>query len=162
EVTKSLAPLLELAPTDFPDVRKLFDRLQKSEEVGVGLVYLLCHGFVDPRAGDVMLGSLTDEARRAYCGKYDCQVLRPFIRYKAIVFVTACRAAVAVGGRGAIGGEQRLGLAQLFLIKGAKGVIGPLDSVELLRAAQTAQAFLEKVLRRTEPPDEVPVAEALR
>jgi hypothetical protein len=142
-----LAPLLRLGPTEYADIRDLGRELRK-DSTGFGLVYLLCHGFLGQSPLDIALGSdRKTEARLCYADLLD-QHLGLLGSSPAIVFLNACQTGALVSEREYLVDKRRVGLAELFIGKGARGVIGTLERVELTEAVRVAHDFFKTLQAR--------------
>lgn len=157
ETIKSLhQPLLDLKPIEVGPITNLLEQLG-SDQANVSLLYLLCHGIDDGQA-DYALGSEDDDEqriRRSDLREDSCALLR---RSKMIVFMNACNAAGAQQSNDYIYVKRNVALVDIFLTKGACGVIGTLDSIDVTQAARTAQEFITLV--KSKPG--ISIAEALR
>ena len=143
-------------PARFDAIRKFYQALRKTQG-GVGLVYLLCHGYLVSDFQASYLGSMRNEEERMTLADFDRWPMRLLQRSKPVVFLDAC----SLGRMEENPDPQnilRQGFPQLFLSHGSRAVIGALARVKAAYAARLASELVE--LSRKHP--ELPLPELLR
>jgi len=125
------------------------DRL-KCDASQINLVYIAAHGYYE----DIAFGSSEHKISRSQLLK---KKLSAILNGKGIVFMNACHTAQDHQSR-IIPGNYRYGFIDLFLNKGANGIIGTVSAVGTDTASEIGCQFLQKCQSQTVPP----VAEVLR
>ena len=120
------------------------DHLQRQEN-GVGLVYLSCHGGFNSNPSEIWLGSTDDPKERIYLTNLRRCQLALIKASQGIVFMNACHSG-RHRAHPRIRENYRLGFVELFLSKGARGVIGTLGIVGDEYAAQFASDLIDELL----------------
>jgi hypothetical protein len=110
---------------------------------GYGLVYLFCHGIVGETVLEMELGSQDNPKHRVHYAELLRQEMHLLDRSRSIVFLNACNSGRAVEDREFLCDDKRRHFCDLFLTKGARGVIGTLDKLHVRHAARVAREFLE-------------------
>ncbi|MFC9430831.1 CHAT domain-containing protein [Streptomyces sp. NPDC056987] len=126
------------------------DALDRHTTERTGLVYMACHGTYDERVSALSLAEVTwaelDERTMAVLG-----------RDQALVCLNACHSARFVENAG--GGEEALrGFAELFLRKGAAGIIVTAGEV----GDRAARALISRLVQEVMASPRQPVSHALR
>lgn len=127
------------------------------QETGVGLIYLSCHGGFNIDPSEIWLGSEDNPQQRIYLTALRRCQLALIKASQGIVFMNACHS----GRHQAspfIPNSYRLGFIELFLSKGARGVIGTLGRVGDEYAAQFAFDLIEELFNSPN----LPVAAIIR
>ena len=158
KITADLQVVDELAAADTHDDLCKFQNLLKEERGDCGLVYLLCHGFIAASVLDMQLGSRLKAANRVRLAVLRRLAMRLLQQSQSVVFLNACDTGRPVEDRDYLCDHHRRDFCEMFLGKGARGVVATLDKVEVGHAARVAREFLELAL---EHPD-WPVARLLR
>jgi hypothetical protein len=144
----------------FCDIQRFCDELQENQ-AGYGLIYMACHSTffqLNPQSLNeqgilnLTLGSLEDKTQQL---NYLDLIDLPFNLLKqsqSIVFLNACHS-----GRSRVDDKfyrdsYRRGFAELFLTKGAAGVIGTLAQVNDTYAAKIAHSFIQASLQSPHMP----------
>ena len=123
-----------------------FLRLLGVEESGVGLVYLACHGiFVHDDVNGVWFESSLDKEHRLVLGKLYWESLSLLQSSKSVVFLNVCDSARPVLDE-AINDDRLRGFVNLFLSKGASGVIGTVGMIGEKFASDTTQELVNASL----------------
>jgi hypothetical protein len=153
----AVASLETLGPPAIEDIEAFRQRIKRGEE-GCGLVYLLCHGYTGSSPVEIQIGSAQDSEKRLKLEVLRRTKLELLEKSRSVVFVNACNSGVVVQDTTVLHGDFQRGFAELFLGKGARGVIGTLAEVEAKDAVEVAERFLAKV----SAPGGTSVAHALR
>lgn len=132
------------------DIRVFHDRI-KQRARGYALVYLLCHGFIGKSVLHIQLGSRNETSKRLELAQLRQQRLALLEESRSIVFINACSSGVITQDTTVLNDEVQRGFAELFLGKGARGVLGTLGSVKARRAAEFANRFLQTTLAKDQP-----------
>ncbi|AUX39643.1 uncharacterized protein SOCE26_010380 [Sorangium cellulosum] len=141
-IEPELKELQELGATCEDDILAFQARIRE-EAAGCALLYFLCHGFTGESPLHIQIGSLKDTKKRLLLARLRMADLALLKASKVVVFLNACSSGVVLQDTTLLcDGEQR-GFAELFLGKGACGVIGTLAEVKVGRAATLAQRFLQ-------------------
>lgn len=126
------------------NIKEFQTHLQRNDDV-CGFVYISCHGTFKNNLREITLGSEYDQQQQLkLMALRKCQ-LHLVKNSQGIVFINACHS----------GREQahssshsyRMGFIELFLAKGARGVIGTLGAVGDTHAAKFARDLIEESLR---------------
>lgn len=149
--------LAELNAVIDSGLRQLEDRLSRPES-GFGLVYVACHGQWAPSLLGLALGAASEDGDRLVLGLLQAKSLPFFERSKAIVFINSCHSGRMFREDEYLDTARLRGFPELFLSKGAAGVIGTTGWVNdrfatetaawFLRTARTADEPVSKLLRR--------------
>jgi hypothetical protein len=118
-------------------------------EAGFGLVYVACHGQWAPSLLDFALGAAAETGDRLVLGLLQAQRLAFFEQSRAIVFINACHSGRMFKENEYLDTARLRGFPELFLGKGAAGVIGATGWVNDQIATETASWFL-RTLRTTD------------
>jgi hypothetical protein len=123
-------------------------RALECTEAGVGLVYLACHGFFGTTPDQFALGSEKNSADRLKLTDLRQRELALLRASRGVVFLNACESGRLV--KNEIYGDQdfRRGFPELFLGKGAHGVIATLSKVTQIQAAANAAWLLATIQER--------------
>jgi hypothetical protein len=135
----------------FEDVRQFVEQLRQESD-RFALVFMACHGICMEDIRAAALGSLRDARQRMRLAELrgcDLALLR---RSRAIVFINACHSGRLRAEGKYLRDAYRRGFAELFLSKGARGVIGTLGGVNDSYAAEIARDLLREASRRPERP----------
>jgi CHAT domain len=146
DIVAEVAALEGLGPERIDDILALRDRMNQAD-AGVGLVYLFCHGFVGDSS--FQLGGKGREAKRLSFAHLVKQPLALLRKSRSVVFVNACNSGIVLQDTTLLSNGTQQGFAELFLGKGARGVLGTLADVEVRRAADIARRVLERVTAQT-------------
>lgn len=158
---KGIGPELELLNTlnaaQYKDTTLFRKRLEQNE-AGVGLIYMAGHGIFDPHVRKMALGALEDDSQRLrLMSLYRCR-LHLFAHSQAIVFINACHSGRLRKDDRLVRDDYRRGFAELFLRKGARGVIATLGGVNDAYAARVAH----KLIHAARQSPHLPIAALLR
>jgi hypothetical protein len=145
---------------------KRFRSAMCASRSNVGLVYLACHGtfFGQEEVGltELALGSSKDEDKdgnqRLRYLDLDGRSLQVLLHSRTVVFINACDSGWHQREADYFQDNYLRGFPELFLAKGARGVIGTLAAVKDRPATAIAQALLQDALSTSGQP----VAELLR
>ena len=147
---KEVQVLAELHATVENGLKELANRLARSE-AGFGLVYLACHGQSALSPVDYALGSLLANGDRLVLGALQAMKLHLFDRSKAIVFINACHSGRMLKDNKYLRTRYLRGFPEVFLSKGAVGVIGTTGFVNDTFATEMATWFLRALSTTDEP-----------
>lgn len=142
--------LAELGAVIEQSLRQLEDRLTRPE-TGFGLIYLACHGHWAPSLLSFALGSASEAGERLVLGLLQTKQLRLFEQSKAIVFINACHSGRMFKEDEYLDSARLRGFPELFLGKGAAGVIGTTGFVNSAFAAKMADWLLRSLCATDEP-----------
>lgn len=131
-------------------LKPLEDRLTRPEE-GFGLVYLACHGHWVPSLLGFALGSDVETGDQLVLGLLQAKQLRLFEHSSAVVFINACHSGRMFKEEEYLDTARLRGFPELFIGKGAAGVIGTTGFVNDAFAAKMAN-WLLRTLQTTEEP----------
>jgi hypothetical protein len=149
----SVDPLLHQflgKPASFATMQELLTELQK-ERGGVGLLYLLCHGYFVEEFPDSFLGTRVDRLTYEDLDEAPLKLLR---RSGALIFLDACSVGRMEDADPLLPEGMRYGFPQLFLGHGARAVIGALAEVQVKYAVKLAHNLVK--LSRQHPGRPVP------
>ncbi|RKZ93496.1 MAG: hypothetical protein DRR19_00975 [Candidatus Parabeggiatoa sp. nov. 1] len=152
----------------FDDIKAFRNQLQKNE-VGYGFIYMACHGTffqINPQTPDeqgilnVAFGSgspNSEQQKLYYLDLVDlpCSLIK---QSQSLVFLNFCQSGRHRVDDKFFRDDYRRGFAELFLTKGARGVIGTLAQVHDTYAAEIAHRFIQAALRSPH----LPIAVLLR
>ncbi|WP_446383973.1 CHAT domain-containing protein [Coleofasciculus sp. E2-BRE-01] len=125
---------------------KTFQQYLQQHQVGCGFVYISCHGTFRGNLREITLGSDYDEQQQLkLLALRRCQ-LNLVKKSRGIVFINACHSG-REQAHASIPHTYRMGFVELFLAKGARGVIGTLGAVGDSYAAKFARELIEASLR---------------
>jgi hypothetical protein len=125
---------------------KSFQAHLQRNDAGCGFVYISCHGTFRSNLREIALGSDNDEQQQLkLLALRKCQ-LNLVKNSQGIVFINACHSG-REQAHSSIPHSYRMGFIELFLAKGARGVIGTLGAVGDSHAAKFAHALIEESLR---------------
>lgn len=141
----------------FEDITQFLRQLQQESD-RFGLVFMACHGVYMDDIRTAALGSFRDAGQRLRLMSLRGRELYLLQRSRAIVFINACHSGRLRTEGKYLRDAYRRGFAELFLSKGARGVIGTLGGVNDAYAAEIARELLGEASRH---PD-LPVAGLLR
>ena len=147
---KEVQVLVELQATVERGLKELANRLTRSE-AGFGLVYLACHGQSADTPVDYALGSLATTGDRLVLSALQAMKLQLFARSKAIVFINACHSGRMLRDNKYLRTRYLRGFPEVFLSKGAVGVIGTTGFVNDAFATDMAKWFLRELSTTEEP-----------
>jgi hypothetical protein len=147
---KETGILAELRAAVDQRLKKLEARLTRPE-AGFGLIYLACHGQWAPSLLDFGLGSPTADGERLVLGLLQAEQLRIFEQSKAIVFINACHSGRMFKEHEYLDTDRLRGFPELFLGKGAVGVVATTGFVNDKFATKMAD-WLLRTLRDTDEP----------
>jgi hypothetical protein len=136
------------------DLKGLTNRLARSE-AGFGLIYLACHGQWADTPVNYALGSVDP----LVLSTLQAKKLKLFDHSKVIVFINACHSGRMLRDKIRLRTETLRGFPQVFLSKGAVGVIGTTGAVNDIYAAEMADWLLSELCTAKEPE---PVSKLLR
>lgn len=127
------------------DIQAFQAHLQRND-CNCGFVYVSCHGTFVGNIREIALGSAHNKQQQLQLQSlYDCQ-FNLLKNSQGIVFMNACHSG-RCQAHPSIPHTYRIGFIDLFLEKGARGVIGTLGAVGDIHAAQFARALLKECLR---------------
>jgi hypothetical protein len=125
---------------------KAFQAHLQRNDLGCGFVYISCHGTFSSNLREISLGSDSNEQQQLkLMALRKCQ-LNLVKNSQGIVFINACHSG-REQAHSSIPHSYRMGFIELFLAKGARGVIGTLGAVGDSHAANFAHALIEESLR---------------
>ena len=137
-------------------IKEFQAHLQQSES-SCSFVYISCHASIHSNFREITLGSNLDEQQQLkLLALRKCQ-LNLVKNSQGIVFINACHSG-REQAHNSIPHNYRMGFVELFLAKGARGVVGTLGAVGDTYAAQFAHDLIEESLR----PPQASVATILR
>lgn len=126
-------------------IKAFQDHLQQNDS-GYSFVYISCHGTFEGNIREIALGSNRDREQQLQLQSlYDCQ-FNLLKNSQGIVFMNACHSG-RYQAHPAIPHTYQLSFVDLFLEKGARGVIGTLGAVGDSHAAKFARDFIQESLR---------------
>jgi CHAT domain len=128
------------------DIREFQNHL-KQELANFGLVYLACHGVFGQDIRSFAFGSKSDRTQQIKFMELRRHTLMLLQASPSIVFINACHSGRLQMDKKYVRDRYRRGFAELFLGKGARGVIGTLGEVNDEFAAQFARNLLEETLQ---------------
>lgn len=124
-------------------IKAFQDHLQQND-FGYSFVYISCHGTFEGNIREIALGSNRDRQQQLQLQSlYDCQ-FNLLKNSQGIVFMNACHSG-RYQAHPAIP-HTSLSFVDLFLEKGARGVIGTLGAVGDSHAAKFARDFIQESL----------------
>jgi hypothetical protein len=127
------------------DITTFQTHLQR-QETSCGFIYISCHGGFSTNPSEIWIGSETDSLQRLkLLALRRCQ-LNLVRNSQGIVFINACHSG-RHQAHPSIPKGYRMGFIELFLAKGARGVIGTLGAVGDSHAAKFAHDLIEESLR---------------
>jgi hypothetical protein len=141
----------QLDVTTFDDIKLFRDCLQRGK-IGFSLVYIGCHGIFDNESSDMALGSPINQQQRLRLAELRRRHLALFEHSRSIVFINAAHSGRLRAEERYLRDSYRRGFPELFLGKGARGVIGTLGEVEPAYAARIARQLIEEMLRGPQRP----------
>ena len=147
---KEIAVLTDLHVTVESGLKEL-TKLLMSAEAGFGLVYLAWHGHSAPTPAEYALGSPATTGYRLVLSALQGKKLNLFNRSKVIVFINACHSGRMRRDNKYLRTKYLRGFPEVFLSKGAVGVIGTTGFVNDEFAAKMAGWFLSKLSTTEEP-----------
>jgi len=151
--------LTDLHATLDERLEQLRNRLGRPE-AGFALVYLACHGDAEPPSPfDYALEARDGSGDRLTVGDLKGRTLQLFVQSRAIVFINACHSGRMLQDEIYLKSKYLRGFPDVFLRKGAVGVIGTTGFVNSEFAAKMGAWFLQE-LRTTGELE--PVSELLR
>jgi CHAT domain len=136
---------------------KDFQSYLQEEDSSCAFIYIACHGNYEEDCTEMFLGSKLDRTQQLKLDELRKCQLNLIKNSQSIVFINACHS----GREQAdpfIPDSYRMSFVELFLSKGAKGVIGTLGKVGDTHAAKFASQLIEESLKSSD----IPVAELLR
>lgn len=136
-----LSILKQLNATTYDDITKFQNHLQK-EDMGYGLIYIAGHGTFSKNHRDLSIGSLKDIKQRLKLSDLNACTLNLLKKSAGIVFINACHSA-RHQSHSSIPSNYQIGFVELFLKKGARGVIGTLGGVGDKYAAEIARDLMQ-------------------
>jgi hypothetical protein len=142
--------LTELHAAVEQGLKQLEDRLTRPE-AGFGLIYLACHGHWAPSLLNFVLGSSSANGERLVLGLLQAKQLRLFEQSKAVVFINACHSGRMFKENKYLNTDRLRGFPELFLGKGAAGVIGTTGFVNDQFATKMADWLLRSLRSSDEP-----------
>ncbi len=127
------------------NIKEFQKHLQQNDDV-CGFVYISCHGAFNNNLREITLGSESDQEQQLkLIALRKCQ-LHLVKNSQGIVFLNACHSG-REQAHSSIPHSYRMGFIELFLAKGARGVIGTLGAVGDSHAAKFARELIEESLR---------------
>lgn len=137
-------------------------RILREDAAGYSLIYMACEGFpIDEKEvihlSHLALGSRDQKKRLSYLelNRLDLNLIKAS---RSIVFINACDSGGHRKDTQYYYDEYRRGFPELFLAKGARGVIGTIAAVADEYAAEIAQDLLSEIYES----GHLPIAELLR
>jgi len=126
-------------------IKEFQTHLQRND-AGYGFVYISCHGTFRSDLREFALGSDSDEQQQLkLLALRKCQ-LNLVKNSQGIVFINACHSG-REQAHSSVPHSYRMGFIELFLAKGARGVIGTLGAVGDTHAANFARDLIQESLR---------------
>jgi hypothetical protein len=122
-------------------IHELRDALRENR-IGVSLVYLACHGTHAELTTEIALTGFDHDDKLILSTLDDERELRMFGTTDAVVFLNACHSGRPVDDR-YISDSYLRGFVELFLRKGARGVLGATGEVDTDFAAEVAARMLD-------------------
>ncbi len=144
--------LEDLNALSFEDPRPFLKQLQQDNNTTVGLVFMACHGIFKNDIRKVALGSIRNEDQRLGLLSLRGYNLKLLKCSQVVVFINACHSGRLQTEGKYLRDTYRRGFAELFLSKGAKGVIGTLGGVNDTFAAEIARDLLKEASLHPEMP----------
>jgi hypothetical protein len=138
EVLRRFAPVMD----SLPDLEAHLQR----EDAACGLIYMACHGLYDDSVFEFILGSRRDPTQQWVLGTLYGKPLRLLHQSNSIVFINACHSARLIRDRN-LRYRHLHGFVELFMRKGAQGVIGTMGKVSDTYAATIALQLLHASAR---------------
>ncbi|MBD2770885.1 CHAT domain-containing protein [Iningainema tapete] len=127
------------------NIKEFQTHLQRND-AGCGFVYIACHGTLRSNIREITLGSNSNEQQQLkLLALRRCQ-LNAVKNSQGIVFINACHSG-REQAHSSIPHSYRMGFVELFLAKGARGVIGTLGAVGDSHAAEFARDLIKESLR---------------
>lgn len=139
---QNVKPLLEAflgAKASFETLEELHAELQKARG-GVGLLYLLCHGYFVDEFPESFLGTGAD---RLTYEELDADPLELLRESGALIFLDACSVGRMEDDDPVLMEGMRYGFPQLFMGHGARAVIGALAEVKVEYAVKLAHELVQ-------------------
>jgi hypothetical protein len=155
-VGPELQILEQLQAVVYRNITTFEDHLQRPES-NCGFIYISCHGGFSTNPSEIWIGSERHLEQRLRLLNLRRRQLTLVKKSPSIVFINACHSG-RHQAHPSIPKSYRVGFAELFLAKGARGVIGTLGAVGDRHAAQFARDLIQESLNS---PD-LPVAALLR
>jgi hypothetical protein len=131
----------EINAANYDDIIQFRNHLQRSDS-DFALIYMACHGIFDADIRNIALGSQHNIQQRLRLADLRGRNLRLLNTSQGIVFLNACHSGRHKIDEKYIRDEYRRGFAELFLSKGARGVIGTLGGVGDTYAASIAHNLI--------------------
>jgi hypothetical protein len=142
-VSAEVDSLSKLNAATFEDIKD-FQKHLLQDIGGCGLIYMACHGIFTENIRDMALGSLEDRTQQLKLCTLRTKQLKLLKNSRGIVFINACHSG-RHQAHPSIPNRHRWGFAELFLQKGARGVIGTVGKVGDEYAAKFASEIIEAV-----------------
>jgi hypothetical protein len=136
-----LSILKRLNATTFDDITKFQNHLEK-DDMEYGLIYIAGHGTFGKNHRELSIGSLKDTKQRLKLSDLNACTLKLLEKSAGIVFINACHSA-RHQSHSSIPSNYQIGFVELFLKKGARGVIGTLGVVGDKYAAEIARYLMQ-------------------
>lgn len=126
------------------DITRFQTHLQQPD-ASCGFIYISCHGVFEQNLREIWIGSQGNPQQRLkLLSLRNCQ-LNLIKKSQGIVFMNACHSG-RQQAHSSIPHSYRMGFIELFLAKGARGVIGTLGAVGDTYAAKFAHDLIEESL----------------
>jgi hypothetical protein len=142
--------LQETGATPEKCLRDLRERLLKAE-AGLGLVYLATHGHYATNPLEFALGSESDADEQLVLGLLRDKEFYLFEQSDAVVFLNTCHSGRMFKEEQYLKSDRLRGFPELFLSKGARGVIATTGLVNSAFAATAAEQLIGMLRTRTLP-----------
>ncbi|PZO41149.1 MAG: hypothetical protein DCF19_10450 [Pseudanabaena frigida] len=134
----------QLSVTPYNDITKFQNHLQEEDDKEYGLIYIAAHGKFGEGHQNISFGSLNDTKQQLKLSDlYFCD-LKLLEKSSGIVFINTCHSArQKPHSRISSSSNYQIGFVELFLRKGARGVIGTLGAVGNEYAAKIAENLIQ-------------------
>ena len=130
---------------------KDFQAYLQQNESNCAFIYISCHGTYQDNLKDIALGSDNDETQQLKLLSLRKSQLNLLKNSQGIVFINACHSG-REQAHYSIPHSYRMGFVELFLAKGARGVIGTLGAIGDIHAATFASELIEESLKSPTTP----------
>jgi hypothetical protein len=136
-----LSILKKLNATTYDNITKFHSHLQR-DDLGFGLIYIAGHGTFSENHREIAIGSLQDPNQQLKLRHLNRCAFNLLKKSKGIVFINTCHSG-RYQTHSCIPSDYRIGFVELFLRKGARGVIGTLGGVGDRYAAEIARDLMQ-------------------
>ena len=136
-----LSILKKLNATIYDNITKFHSHLQR-DDLGFGLIYIAGHGTFSDNHREIAIGSLKDMQQQLKLRDLNRCTFNLLKKSEGIVFINTCHSG-RYQTHSCIPNGYRLGFVELFLRKGARGVIGTLGGVGDKYAAEIARDLMQ-------------------